>query len=230
MQTIKIFLIAMTLFLAQLTGGFAQSSVGLRGGFSISTVKNFPIEGVEGTPEDELVFGNYNAIYLEIGLSERFAIQPEVNYVQKGGKVSPSGSDAFFLKVKMDYLEAPILAKLRLGDGPFRGYLIAGPSFGYALNGKVTFKADGAILKDKIDFDNSYGLDGRKDNRFDISAIGGGGIQYQIGRGSIVLDARVALDLNDYNRFEGAKPYGHDATRWQGLAVSLGYQYSFGGI
>ena len=229
MKSSNIFQIATVAFLLITTNVHAQNSVGLRGGFSMFTVKNFPVESNGQIVTDGVGFGNYNAISFEIGLGTHFAIQPEFNFIQKAGKINFEETDGLSLKVKMDYIETPILAKLRLGTGRFRGYLMAGPSVGYALNGKTTLTSDEIRVEDKIKFDDSYVGDGRKDNRFDLGIVGGGGVQYQLGPGSIVLDARVALDLNDYNKYENGRPGGTDATRWEGLMVSLGYQYEFGG-
>lgn len=229
MKTICKFLVAAAAVFFLTNGAIAQSSVGVRGGFSMYTVKNFPVaqEGLD--LEEGVVFGNFNAISFEIGLSPMFAIQPEVNYIQKGGKLTSSSENEFSLRVKMDYLETPLLAKLRMGKGPLRGYVIAGPSVGYALNGETRISIDDFSAKDKIKFDDSYGADGRKDNRWDFSAVAGGGVQYKIGPGSIVLDARATYDFNDYNKFEGSAPSGHKKTRWEGLSASLGYQFEFGG-
>lgn len=229
MKTICKFLVAATAVFFLTNGAMAQNSVGIRGGFSMFTVKNFPVAQEGLRLEDGVVFGNFNAISFEIGLSPMFAIQPEVNYIQKGGKLKSSGESDFSLRVKMDYLETPLLAKLRLGKGPFKGYVIAGPSVGYALNGETKLTIDDFRTKDKIEFDDTFGSDGRKDNRWDFSAIAGGGVQYKIGPGSIVLDARLAYDFNDYNKFEGSAPDSHKKTRWEGLSASLGYQFEFGG-
>lgn len=229
MKTICKFLVAAAAVFFLANNAIAQHAVGMRGGFSMFTVKNFPLEQEGLSLEDGVVFGNINTAFIEIGLSPGFAIQPEVNYIQKGGKLNSIDENDFSLRVKMDYLETPLLAKFRLGSRAFKGYLIAGPSVGYALRGENKITIEGFSVKDKIKFDDSYGTDGRKDNRWDFSAIAGGGVQYKIGPGSIVLDARVAYDFNDYNKFEGSAPDGHKKTRWEGLSASLGYQFEFGG-
>ena len=69
MGTTRIFLIAISLFLLKATGAFAQHSIGLRGGFNLSSVKNFPLDGVEGHLTEGVTFGNYNALSFEIGLA-----------------------------------------------------------------------------------------------------------------------------------------------------------------
>lgn len=228
MKTICNFLIAAAAVFFLNINADAQSALGMRGGFSMYTLKNMPVEGQENV-EPKVVFGNYSNVYYEIGLSKFFALQPEVNYIQKGGKVTAEGENDFSLRVRLDYLEVPVLAKFRLGSGGFRGYLTAGPSVGYALNGRSKIELGNFSEEEKIKFDDDFGLDGRKDNRFDISAVAGGGIQQKFGPGSFVLDARLAYDFNDYSKFDGDAPAGHKKARWEGLAVSFGYQVNLGG-
>lgn len=210
-------------------GVFAQSSIGLRGGYSISALKDYPLELGNMEVEEGLTYGNFNAILFEIGISPLFAIQPEINYLAKGGVIRSKDSDDFKFTLKINYLEAPLLAKFRLGSGLLKGYIIAGPSVGYALDGKSELTAGELNETGKVKFDESFGTDSRKDNRLDVSGVVGGGVQCKIGPGSIVLDARATYDFNDFNKFQDDTPDDHKKTRWEGLSLSLGYQFEFGG-
>lgn len=210
-------------------GVFAQNSIGLRGGYSISTLKNYPLELGNLEVEEGLTYGNFNAILFEIGITPLLAIQPEINYLEKGGVIRSKGNNDFKFSLKVNYLEAPVLAKFRLGSGPLKGYVITGPSVGYAIDGKSKVITGEVSEAERIRFDNSFGADGRKDNRFDISGVVGGGVQYKLGPGSIVLDARATYDFNDFNNFHGEAPIDHKKTRWEGLSLSMGYQFEFGG-
>jgi Outer membrane protein beta-barrel domain len=224
----KLAILAAVLFFGINTDTSAQIALGVRGGFSFSTLTNFPLEGGSTAPDANIAIGNYNAISLEIGIAPWFAIQPEVTYLQKGGKITLPGSERANLKVNMNYLEAPLMAKFRFGRGPLKGYAMVGPSVGYALNGSTTLKAAGETIKESIKFDESYNGDNQRDNRLDYSAMAGAGMQYKLGIGSIVLDARVALDLNDYNMRKGdGLDLGLSKTHWEGFALSLGYQFEF---
>ncbi|HOY20901.1 MAG TPA: porin family protein [Haliscomenobacter sp.] len=210
-------------------GVLAQNSIGLRGGYSISTLKNYPLASENLELEDGLSYGNFNAILFEIGISPLFAIQPEINYLEKGGILKSKGSDDFKFSLKLNYLEAPLLAKFRLGAGPLKGYVITGPSVGFAMDGKSKLTAGEINTEEKFRFDSSFDTDGRKDNRLDLSGVVGGGVQYKLGPGSILLDARATYDFNDFNNFSGNAPVDHKKTRWEGLSLSLGYQFEFGG-
>lgn len=226
---IRVLFAAAAVLLMNNGGVFAQNSIGLRGGYSISTLKNYPLvlENIE--VEDGLTYGNFNAISFEIGITRLFAIQPEINYLQKGGVIRSILDNHFKFSLKVNYLEAPLLAKFRLGSGPLKGYLITGPSVGYAIDGELSVAVGNLNEEDKIKFDDSFGADGRKDNRLDISGVVGGGVQYKLGPGSIVLDARATYDFNDFNKFHADAPIDHKKTRWEGLSLSLGYQFEFGG-
>jgi Outer membrane protein beta-barrel domain len=224
----KLAILAAILFFGVNTGTFAQIALGLRGGFSFSTLTNFPLDGGSTAPDANIAIGNYNAISLEIGLTRWLAIQPEVTYLQKGGKIALPGNEGPTLRINMNYLEAPLLAKFRFGRGPLKGYAMVGPSVGYALDGSTTLKVAGETIKERIKFDESYNGDNQRDNRLDYSAMAGAGMQYKLGIGSIVLDARIALDLNDYTMRKGdGLDLGLSKTHWEGFALSLGYQIEF---
>lgn len=227
-MTKVLFAVAATVLLLN-NSVFAQNSIGLRGGYSISTVKNYPLVLENFEVEEGLTYGNFNAILFEIGISPLFAIQPEINYLEKGGVIRSTSSNDFKFTLRFNYLEAPLLAKFRLGSGRLKGYVITGPSVGYAIDGKSKVTAGDINEEEKIKFDDSFGADGRKDNRFDISGVVGAGVQYKLGPGSIILDARATYDFNDFNDFNGNEPIDHKKTRWEGLSLSLGYQFEFGG-
>ncbi|HOZ62361.1 MAG TPA: porin family protein [Smithellaceae bacterium] len=224
---IKVLFAAVVLFLNNSV--FAQNSIGLRGGYSISTLKNYPLEQGNMEVEEGLTYGNFNAILFEFGITPLFAIQPEINYLEKGGIIRSKGSSDFKFTLRMNYLEAPVLAKFRLGSGPLKGYVIAGPSVGYAIDGKSKVTTGEIKEAERVRFDNTFGADGRKDNRIDLSGVVGGGVQYKLGPGSILLDTRATYDFNDFNNFYSKAPIDHKKTRWEGLSLSLGYQFEFGG-
>jgi Outer membrane protein beta-barrel domain len=224
----KLSMFAAMLFFGVNNSASAQLALGLRGGFSFSTLQNFPLDGSITAPDVALAIGNYNAISLEIGIAPWLAIQPEVTYLQKGGKISIPGNANATLKVNMNYLEAPLLAKFRFGKGALKGYALVGPSVGFALNGHIILKTNEENITESIRFDESYTGDNQRDNRFDYSAVAGVGMQYKLGIGSIVLDTRIALDMNDYTKRKGdGLDLGLNTTHWEGFSLSLGYQIEF---
>ncbi|MBD3258206.1 outer membrane beta-barrel protein, partial [candidate division GN15 bacterium] len=82
---------------------------GLRGGFDISNVVGSDAKYVGDLPYKTKA-GFTGAIWAVWGISERFAIQPEVVYSMKGTRVL-SGENR--LELTMNYVEFPILLKMR---------------------------------------------------------------------------------------------------------------------
>lgn len=229
-QIVKIMTtVAAVLFLAT-TSISAQSSVGLRGGVTFGNFPNLPLDVPGGGEIDASgMWGNYGAVSFEIGVTRWFALQPEVTHLQKAGKIRLANSGNASLNVKMDYLEMPLLAKFRFGSGRLSTYAAFGPSVGYALNGRTQFGTNDGNFTEKVRFDNNYEDDGQRDNRFDIGGVLAFGLQCKVGIGSIVLDARAALDVNDYAKPSGNRAaYGLDTNHWEGIAMSIGYQIPLG--
>ena len=207
---------------------YAQIAVGLRGGVNLAIVSDQTPIDVERT-KPQMIAGLSASAFVEIGISPLFAIQPEVSYVQKGARYDVSFDQIdFAVREQVNYLEIPVLAKFRFGNDQIRGFALAGPSVGYALNGKFKVEAAGETFKEDIEFDDDFDVDGVKDNRFDISAVVGAGLELGAGPGDIVVDARYAHDLNDFTRFEGDKPDGYKGLFSRGLAISVGYRLPLG--
>ncbi len=208
----------------------AQSFLGIRGGLSIATITEIQ-EEVDPDFELKNIAGLNLALFAELGLSDRFAIQPELNFLQKGSNVEASfvGNGDVKIKAILDYLEVPVLAKLKLGSEKFRGYAIAGPSIGYALGGQATATIAGVETKEKIEFDKDIDDDGVKDQRWDLSAVVGLGSALSAGPGFLVLDLRYGLDFTDFSKFKDGKPEGYQNSYNRNLSISLGYQIPLSG-
>ncbi len=111
--------------------------------------------------------GFCGGIFLELNLGRVLTIQPEVLYTMKGADTGTG-------KLTFDYLEIPILLKLRIPTGSVHPFVFAGPAFGFTLRALV----DGVKISDMPSAD--------------YSAVLGGGLQ--LGR-SIHVDARYTMGL-----------------------------------
>ncbi len=222
MKTIKFLFTAFAVF--GTIGAFAQSAIGLRGGINIANVTEVQELG-DLSPKS--ITGLNLGVYAELGLSPLLAIQPELIFLQKGSQVEgldlEENTDVH-VKMVINYLEVPVLAKVRFGTEKFKGYAVAGPSIGYALGGKGSFTIDGVKVTDDIEFDNDLDDDGVKDRRWDYSAVVGVGGLYAVGPGSIVLDVRYQHDFTDFSKFKNDEPSGYKKTFNRGVALSVGYQ------
>ena len=169
----------------------AQSPVsfGLKGGFNISNLSGDEFEDFD--TRIGLMIGavlDINLPMLPIG------IESGIYYTQKG--VSYSESEDFFGeivdingKIKLDYIEVPVLAKISLGPpGPLSPHLLAGPYVGFNLNAEFEFSANGE--SDSEDISNEI-------NSTDFGLLVGVGVDFNLGLTKLNVQARYTYGLND---------------------------------
>ena len=195
-------------------------SVGLRASVNFANWSTSnPLVSQAGSSLDG-VTGFGIAVPLEIKLSNRFSLQPEFMYIQKGSNFSLTiGNVVAAEKALINHLELPILLKVNLlgSESPVGISVIAGPSFAYAVNGSRTTTVTGQPASQSKDFSfNDY-------KRFDVGAHFGVNIGLGIGSGKLVLDARYLLGFNDFN---AGNSNPNEAIRNRGISVGLGYMFS----
>ncbi|MCB0662269.1 MAG: PorT family protein [Saprospiraceae bacterium] len=205
-------------------GASAQNfATGIRAGVNLTTFQNEDLE------DNKYAVGINVAVPLEFILHQNFSIQPEIQFIQKGVAFEATDNiTGLDLKTRFftNYLEIPILAKGKFGSQALSGYLIAGPTFGFSTNRYAVAILDDERETEKVDFIDEGE---QTDNRFDIGAAFGLGLEAGIGsNGAIVLDARYNLDFNDNTSFENDAPSDWTKTFNSGIAISLGYRYAFG--
>lgn len=182
---------------------FAQFSIGLRGGIHLGDFALKNVEGFATNPESRL--GGLFGVVSEIRLNDNFAIQPELNFIQKGSRQELSLSDSLFgdidvkAEVILNYLELPVLFKFGGNVGSMvRVDALAGPGFGYALNGKFknvsTVNGETESENEAIDFDKD------ELSRTDVSIHVGGMLTLKAGEAAkIFVDGRYIIGLTNLN-------------------------------
>jgi len=137
---------------------------GLKGGANVAVVNGEIGAAIE---DWKSTFGFCGGIFLELNFGRVLTIQPEVLYTMKGADTGTG-------KLKFDYIEIPILLKVRIPTGSLHPFIFAGPAFGFNLK---------AVLE---------GIEIEDMPTADYSAVFGGGLQ--LGR-SIHLDVRYTMGL-----------------------------------
>lgn len=137
---------------------------GIKGGANVATVNG---DFVDALGDWQNTVGFCGGIFLEFNLGKVLTLQPEVLYTMKGADTGDG-------KLKFDYIEIPVLLKLRIPIGSVHPFLFAGPAFGFTLKSALA----GIEVED---FPTS-----------DYSAVLGGGLQ--LGR-SVHLDVRYTMGL-----------------------------------
>ena len=148
--------------------------------------------------------------FVEIGISDAFALQPELLYSAKGFEEPTSFSrERGSNESDLDYLSIPIIAKYALfDDSNLQVTGQAGPYFGILLSAE----------SDGRDVANSY-------SSLDVGGQVGIGAAYRIGPGSITLDIRAGFGLTDIFDldFSGIGP---SATNQTLPSATVGYAFS----
>ncbi len=184
------------------TSLFAQTKLGFKIGMqSAGVTSNIPFNGHNllkslNSPQAGLV--------AEFGLGEHFALQPELNYTSRGFKIK-EGISLDVVKIpidlgttietKVNYINLPLLAKYKFGNGLLKGYVMAGPEVGYAVNG--SFKTKARVIVEFTLVDEPINLDKLGAQRFDAGAVLGAGMAFHTGKGDFFVDARYSRSFTD---------------------------------
>jgi hypothetical protein len=172
----------------------AQFHIGIKGGANITKVdgKSF---------KDQFRYGYHLGGFAEIGLGNKFGIQPEVLFNQYTSTLDSNYNHVYQdvfnsnQNVKLNYLSIPILLNYKL-LGNFLS-IQAGPQFGVLLNQDKTLLQNGGEAFKKGDF----------------SLVGGA----QLKLSAIRITGRYVVGLNDINDIGS-----QDKWKNQGFQLSLG--------
>jgi Outer membrane protein beta-barrel domain len=128
--------------------GYAQGArIGLKAGASLTTFSGKDAEGMESK------IGAHGGVVAELGITDNFAIQPEVLFSMKGSK----DGEIDDLRINQSYIDVPVLFKVK-ADGLF---FELGPQVGFLVGSKL--KADDISVDIKeafktVDFGYAAGL------------------------------------------------------------------------
>lgn len=174
----------------------AQTSLGFKAGASFSDV---PVERDLFGVNDNIrgLVRPYIAAVVHHDLGETFALESGLQFQQKGFRINES--TAFNIAnvpvpvgvrvtTTLNYLELPVLGKIKFGTGPVQGYFLAGGAGGYALSGRLQTSA--RVLIDIPLVNSPLPLNTSGFNRFELSGIAGAGLQVEAGAGKFIADVR----------------------------------------
>ncbi len=149
---------------------------------------------------------------VEIPVSEKFSVQPELLYSSQGAKGSEEllGEGVIVeSKIKSDYINIPIMAKYYLIQGLS---IEAGPQFGFLVSAKAEFelKGPGVLETASMDVKELF-------NNFDLGV--GLGTSYALDMG-VFFGARYNLGLSNINKDSGDTKNQNNV-----FQISAGYSF-----
>jgi hypothetical protein len=163
------------------------------------------------------------ALYIEG--TPLFSMQPELLFSMKGGIVARNGD--YIQAITLSYLELPVLFRVNVPVERAKPNLYVGPALGLRLS----------VYKQRYDKWRSLGVEDKKSleestNPVDFGVAMGGGFEFPIESGSIVLDVRYTLGLvkifklSNYMRALG---YERDTVvKYKNGVLSIMLGYAFG--
>ncbi|MFO7733027.1 MAG: porin family protein [Candidatus Aminicenantes bacterium] len=158
----------------------ADLRFGIKGGVNAAKIFGEDAD-LEGDWQNKLGF--CAGVFLQLNIGSVLTIQPEVLYTMKGAKLEETFEDVTYTgKLLFDYLEIPLLVKLRIPTGRVSPFVFAGPSIGFKLSSKIKFTGGGESSEEDLDELKSV----------DYGAIFGAGLN--LGR-SFHLDVRYSMGL-----------------------------------
>jgi hypothetical protein len=188
---------------------------GVKSGLSMAVLDGTLNKGADYKP------GLHLGGFLRWRPSTHFALQPELVYAQQGCKTESFNGVPFKGKIKLNYLNLPILAKVYLGKV---FYLQAGPQFGMLLSahdvGQKSYSSNGGYTEADVDVKKNY--------KGDVSLCAGLGIDLPMGLGIATRFNYGLTDINNDAQEEQVRKYlGIGGLHNRVAEVSL--SYAFGG-
>lgn len=177
--TSMLVVIFMTAAMVQLANAQSPVSFGLKGGLNIANLHGSDLEPDART-------GVLVGAVLDINVPAfPFGVESGVYYSQKGAEMSGDNIES---KIKLDYIEVPVMAKFQLGPpGPITPSFAIGPYLGFNINAEQ----EGSI----------GGVNGTGDISDDIKGTEFGGV------------AAVGLDFNlGVTKLNGTARYSYGFT------------------
>ena len=176
----KVFFIAVLAVFGVTATQAQEVRLGAKGGVNFSS---FSGDGFDAFDDPEGRTSFHLGAFVEIPVTERFSVQPEVLYSGQGFDLV-SRENADDTEVQLDYINVPVMAKLYL----FKGlYAEAGPQIGFNVKNEIDSDPD--------DFNSgSTPIDEDAINDIDFSVGLGAGYQFNSG---FFVNARYDFGLTD---------------------------------
>ena len=167
------------------------------------------------------------AIPMEIKISQYFAIQPEIHFLQKGFSLKSYGIGGIEKEFRRrNFIEFPILLKgLYTIKEKSTLSFFTGVGVGYALSNKQVLKfSDGHKESNKLPFDTDIS-DGTAYNKLDVCIPIGFGYEYKLNdKISIYTDMRWNLDVTNNIKYLN-KPSPTPYYKYRNFMFSVGIFY-----
>lgn len=193
---------------AEATGMTAK---GVKLGLNMAT-----LSGSDAPDDVKMALGLAAGGFMTWSVNDMFAIQPEILFSQKGGKVESSGTEMGIdwsseTTMTLSYLDIPILAKLNIPmEGNVKPNVVLGPSIGINVGATAETEVTiaGISASDSADIEDVAALD--------LGLVIGAGVTID----KISVDARYQLGLTTTDSSEAEADIKNSV-----IQVLVGYSF-----
>ncbi len=215
-------------------------TLGPRFGVNMATITHFSSLNNESYVQNGQLIRIQTGIVSEFEITDRFSLQTELLYSQKGHKLMFKGDSLDFSidgyeSLKLNYFEVPLLLKYYIGSGGVNFHFNAGPYWSSLLGAKGKLKYDKVIdgelesINEKYDVNNIYGWNDDKVTftTEDIGLMFGLGFKYDSGIGNILIDFRYSMSYRDLNNWIDVNAMPVDYREFENRVFTISFAYLF---
>lgn len=169
-----------------------EFSVGVSGGTTFSSVSFSP------KVEQTMLMGTTFGVTGRMTMGEYVGLQLEINYAQQGWneffeiteEPENAGTDYKYAR-HLDYLQIPFYTHIRFGGKKVKGFINAGPQFGYLISESTdeNLGAQPAMVSAQHNMP--------VEKKFEWGISGGAGIEIRTGIGYFLLEGRYFYSFGD---------------------------------
>lgn len=182
------------------TKAYAQWAVGLRSGWTSTTISRYdagrmdesysPLGGFEAGIQGRYIVNPWLAIRANVSLMQRsHRMDRNLNYL-----------DPVYTEHRNAYLMLPVMADFSFGGTRLRGHMLAGAYAGYWLQdhrkGTTYWMTDYYVFFEPFDEQREFT---DSDNRLNAGLSLGAGLSYSLGRWELGLEALYLYDLSSHH-------------------------------
>jgi hypothetical protein len=193
---------------AALAAPLGAQEIALKGGVAIS---RFQASG--GSPFDDgfvsTAFGGHARFRFG-----RIALQPELQMVSRGARASASALEE---RMRVDYMEVPLMIVLPVTVGSFEPYAFGGPMI--SLETRCRSIIEENDLRTNFECDDTSAGSSFERSLIDYGVSAGAGVSHRIGSGRVLIEGRYTWGLRDIydGEAEGVE------IRNRSAVISVGY-------
>lgn len=194
----------------------------IKAGINIATMGQEDQNVSRSDIRNHSIVGPVVGIAGDLNIVNFFAIHPELLYSQSGGRNTYDFlGTTTETTYRINYLELPVLAKLKFGGATGGLYVAAGPFLGFALSGKSKVVTD--VGGSQVVSEKKYTFDDQDNaRRLNYGVVGAAGVRL----GNVTFDVRYNYGINnlldkDADNNNDNKP----VLQTRGIALTLGFGF-----